>query len=204
VAEQVKSPGRRTDTARAPKSTAKPPAAIVTHSDPTASQAVTQAPATTVAPVTPSITTTTPPRDTKPLEVAPLPAAAAPVNDAKARADAAEAQRAEVARARESIDSYVRAIGAKQLETLQQLFPSMNRQTRDGYDAFFNSVSDLSTQLIGTPDVSLHGATADAQFVAEMKYRDPSRGNVSQRTSYRAKLQRTDRGWIIVSLGAAQ
>jgi hypothetical protein len=160
---------------------------MVTRREPAASPAITQDPPT-VAPNTPSVSTTAPPRDAKPLEVAPAAPPPVVTDAAKARADAAEAQRAEITRARESIESYVRAIGAKQLETLQQLFPSMNRQT----------------QLIGTPDVSVHGNVADAQFVSEMKYRDPSRGNVSQRTSYRAKLQRTDQRWIILSLGAEQ
>ena len=203
---QATVPSHQTDTARATKPISKPPAtAAVTRPGPTPSQVATQAPPTTVAPNTPPVSTTTS-RDTKPLEVAPTAAPPPPLvtDAAKARADAAEAQRAEIARARESIEAYVRAIGAKQLETLQQLFPSMNRQTRDGYDAFFKSVSDLSTQLIGAPDINVHGSTADAQFMSEMKYRDPSRGNVSQRTSYRAKLQRTDQGWIIQSLGAVQ
>jgi hypothetical protein len=205
IVEQAKPPARQSDTARATKPAPKTPAgATVTRPEPAASQAVTQAPATTVAPTTPAISTTTPLRDTKPLEVAPAAPPPVVTDAAKARADAAETQRAEITRARESIESFVRAIGAKQLETLQQIFPSMNRQTRDGYDAFFRSVSDLSTQLIGTPDVSVHGTMAEAQFVSEMKYRDPSRGNVSQRTSYRAKLQRTDQGWIILSLGAVQ
>jgi serine/threonine-protein kinase len=205
IVEQAKPPARQSDTARATKPAPKTPAgATVTRPEPAASQAVTQAPATTVAPTTPAISTTTPLRDTKPLEVAPAAPPPVVTDAAKARGDAAETQRAEITRARESIESFVRAIGAKQLETLQQIFPSMNRQTRDGYDAFFRSVSDLSTQLIGTPDVSVHGTMAEAQFVSEMKYRDPSRGNVSQRTSYRAKLQRTDQGWIILSLGAVQ
>jgi serine/threonine-protein kinase len=204
IADQAKLTARPSDSARATKPAPKAPAtAMVTRREPAASPAITQDPPT-VAPNTPSVSTTAPPRDAKPLEVAPAAPPPVVTDAAKARADAAEAQRAEITRARESIESYVRAIGAKQLETLQQLFPSMNRQTRDGYDAFFKGVSDLSTQLIGTPDVSVHGNVADAQFVSEMKYRDPSRGNVSQRTSYRAKLQRTDQRWIILSLGAEQ
>jgi serine/threonine-protein kinase len=190
---------RRTDTAKAP---AKPPAvATVTRRAQTITQPVTQVPAaTTGTPSAPAISTGLPQRDTKPVEVAPAPTP--PIGDNKARADAAA--EAEVARAREALESYVRAIGAKRIETLQQLFPSMNEQTRDGYDAFFKNVSDLSTQLVGTPTVTLHGTTADAEFVSEMKYRDPSRGNMSRRTIYRAKLQRTDQGWIILTLGAVQ
>jgi hypothetical protein len=192
---------RRTDTARTAKAPAKPPAvSTVTRRAQTITQPVTQVPAAaTGTPSTPAISTGLPPRDTKSVEVAPAPAP--PAGD-KARADAAA--EAEVTRAREALESYVRAIGAKRIETLQQLFPSMNQQTRDGYDAFFKNVSDLSTQLIGTPTVTLHGTGADAEFVSEMKYRDPSRGNMSRRTTYRAKLQRTDQGWIILSLGAVQ
>jgi hypothetical protein len=142
-----------------------------------------------------------PQRDTKPLEVATPPRAPA-VSDNKPSVDAAA--EAEVARAREAVESYVRAIGAKRLETLRQIFPGMNQQTRDGYEAFFRNVSDLSTQLVGTPTITLHGSSADAEFVSEMKYRDPSRGNVNQNTTFRARLQRTDQGWIILSLGAVQ
>ena len=206
VTTLAKGPVPPTDTTHSTKAHSKPPAAPgATRPQAAAGQVASQAPSTTVTPSTQSLSTTTTPRDTKPLEVAPAAAPPPPVvsDAAKARADA-EAQRAEIGRARESIESYVRAIGAKQLETLQQLFPSMNRQTRDGYDAFFKSVSDLSTQLVGSPDINVHGTTADAQFVSEMRFRDPSRGNVSQRTSYRAKLQRTDQGWIIQSLGAVQ
>ena len=192
---------RRPDSARAAKPGTKSSSITpVTRPAQTASQSIQQAPIASAAPPSaPSISSSLPQRDTKPVEVAPAPT---PVVTDKARADAAA--EAEVARARETLESYVRAIGAKHTETLQQLFPSMNSQTRDGYDAFFKNVSDLSTQLIGTPTVTLHGATADAEFTSEMKYRDPSRGNVSQRTTFRAKLQRTDQGWIILGLGAVQ
>ena len=119
----------------------------------------------------------------------------------KARSDAAEA---DATRVRETVESYVRAIGAKRLETLQQLFPSMSPQTRSGYEALFNSVSDLSTQLAGSPTITPHGTTADAEFGYDMRYRDPSRGNVNQHFTIGAKLQRTEQGWIILSLGAAK
>jgi hypothetical protein len=37
-----------------------------------------------------------------------------------------------------------------------------------------------------------------------MKFRHPSEGNVTRRTTFRVKLQRTDQGWIFVTLGAVQ
>jgi hypothetical protein len=203
VVDQSTATSRRTDTARTNKPATKPPVvAAGAHQAPTASQPVVQNPApNAAAPATPSISTGLPQRDTKPLEVATPPRAPA-VSDNKPSVDAAA--EAEVARAREAVESYVRAIGAKRLETLRQIFPGMNQQTRDGYEAFFRNVSDLSTQLVGTPTITLHGSSADAEFVSEMKYRDPSRGNVNQNTTFRARLQRTDQGWIILSLGAVQ
>jgi hypothetical protein len=107
-------------------------------------------------------------------------------------------------RVRETVESYVRAIGGKRMDVLRQIFPGMNEGVRRGFEALFANASDLSTQLVGTPTVTVQGTTADAEFVYEVKGQDPSRGAFSQRPSLRAKLQRTDQGWIFQSVGAAR
>jgi eukaryotic-like serine/threonine-protein kinase len=139
-------------------------------------------------------------RDTKPQEPALPPA----VVETKPRPDAAaDAERIEAPRARESIESYVRAIGEKRMDVLRQIFPGMGAGYRDGYDALFKTTSDLTTRLTGTPTVAIHGNTADAQFAYDLDAHDPSRGAFSRHFSLHAKLQRTDQRWIFVSLDAA-
>jgi serine/threonine protein kinase len=149
----------------------------------------------------PPIATT--PRDTK--TAAEPVAAPTPLIPEKPRVDAAaEAERAEAARVRASLEAYVRAIGEKRIDALRQIFPGMNEESRNGFEALFRNVSDLSIQLVGAPTISVHGATADAEFAYDMSGRDPSRGNFSRRTTLHAKLQRTDQGWILISVGAGQ
>ncbi|HKW11055.1 MAG TPA: hypothetical protein VJO33_11800, partial [Gemmatimonadaceae bacterium] len=198
--ESKPAPAAHIDTPRVAKTPAQKPAAT-SQTRPVAT--VVQSPSTTTSappPLTTQAVTTTPPRETKVPESAPP-----PVSESKPKVDAAaEAERAETARVRDAIESYVRAIGAKRMDLLQQIYPSMNKDTRNGYDALFNGASDLSTQMVVAPNVTLHGTTADAEFTSEMKFRHPSEGNVTRRTTFRAKLQRTDQGWIFVSLGAVQ
>jgi hypothetical protein len=79
----------------------------------------------------------------------------------------------------------------------------MNEEYRRGYEALFSAASDLSTQLSGTPAISVHGATADAQFAYDLEGHDPTRGSFNRHFSLRAKLQRTDQRWIFLSLDAA-
>lgn len=104
---------------------------------------------------------------------------------------------------RETVESYVRAIGDKRMDLLRELFPGMNEEYRRGYEAMFSGASDLSTRISGTPAITVRGTTADAQFAYELEGRDPSRGNFSRHLSLRARLQRTDQRWIFVSLDAA-
>jgi hypothetical protein len=89
------------------------------------------------------------------------------------------------------------------MDVLRQIFPAMNEEYRRGYDALFAAASDLSTQLTGTPTISVHGTTADAQFAYDLEGHDPTRGAFSRHFSLRAKLQRSDQGWIFLSLDAA-
>ena len=127
------------------------------------------------------------------------------VLESKPRVDAAaEAERAEVPRVRDAVESYVRAIGAKQMDLLRQIFPGMSSEYRNGYDALFRSVSDLSAQLTSAPVITVHGTTADAQFAYDLTGSDPSRGHFTQHASMRVKLQRTDQRWIFVALESAR
>ena len=144
-----------------------------------------------------STTPVTPPPESKAVERAPPPA----VSEAKPRVDsAAEAERAETPRIRQALESYVRAIGAKQMDVLLELFPGMNDRARGGYKAMFESASDLSAQPTGAPTIAVHGSTADAEFAYDIKGYMSSRGNFTQHLSSRAKLQRTGPRWIIVDL----
>jgi hypothetical protein len=115
----------------------------------------------------------------------------------KAVVDVIEVERGKI---REAVDAYVRGIGAKRLDDLLKIFPGMTQQVRDGYERLFRDASDLSAQIIGTPNVSIHGTTADAQFVYEMKYRTADRGTQVQQLQWAAKLQRADQGWVITSI----
>jgi hypothetical protein len=172
---------------------ARPAPTAPTVTKPASSSAATGSLAASTTPVT------TPP-ETKALEPAPPPA----VTESKPRVDsAAEAERAESARVRQTVESYVRAIGAKQMDVLRQVFPGMSEAFRNGYGALFQNASDLSTQLAGAPAITMHGNMADALFAYDLKGHDPSRGNFNQHLSVRARLQRTDRGWIFSSVGAA-
>jgi serine/threonine-protein kinase len=196
-----KTPATRVDTPRVSKAPAQKSAPVSQQVRPVAPVVQSAPPTTSGAPVT-TQAITTPPRETKVPDAAPPPPV---VSESKSKVDAAaEAERAETARVRDAIESYVRAIGAKRMDLLQQIFPSMNKQTRDGYNALFSGTSDLSTQMVVAPSVTVHGATADAEFTSEMKFRHPSEGNVTRRTTFRVKLQRTDQGWIFVTLGAVQ
>ena len=125
--------------------------------------------------------------------------------DTKPRVDvAAEAERAEAGRVRDAVEAYVRAIGAKQMDMLREIFPGMSAEYRNGYDAMFRTVSDLSTQLTTPPTIAVHGATADAQFAYDLTGSDPNRGHFTQHAVMRVKLQRTDQRWIFVALEPAR
>jgi hypothetical protein len=122
---------------------------------------------------------------------------------AEAAAAAAAADRAEAARIRESVDTFVRGIATRQIDLLRRAWPSMPADNRRGYEAMFKDASDLSAQLIGTPEVVVRGNAGDASFTVEMKGQSSARGAFSVRTQYRAKLQRTDQGWIFATLQSA-
>jgi len=128
----------------------------------------------------------------------PISAPVATVDPAIAAAAATE--RAESARIRESVDTYVRGIGSRQIELLRQVFPSMPGENQKGWEMMFKMANDLSAQLIGTPLIVVHGAVGDANFVIEMKGRSADQGPFTRRSSVHARLQRTDRGWIFSSL----
>ena len=115
-------------------------------------------------------------------------------------AAAVAADRAELPHVRESVDTWVRGIGSRQIGLLRQVYPSMSTQMRDGWNAMFTMSNDLSAQLVGTPVIVVHGSTGDANFVIEMKGERSGSGNFTQRTSFRAHVQRTDHGWIFSSL----
>jgi hypothetical protein len=140
-----------------------------------------------------------------PQEVKPAaPAASPPVTlESKPRVDPAETERVEAVHARESVEFYVNAIGAKRMDLLQEIFPSMNESSRNGYEALFKNASDLSARLVGTPVITVHGTAADAEFVYDLKGNNPARGNFDQRLRFHAKMQRTEQRWIILSVGAA-
>jgi hypothetical protein len=122
----------------------------------------------------------------------------------KAKAEAAAAEAAEVAKVRSVVEQYVRAINAKRLDDLRSLFPSMEPRFREGFETMFSRVNDLTAQLIGEPTITLHGSTADAQFTYELKGRDPSRGNFTNRPTVRALLQRAGQSWVFERIGAGQ
>jgi serine/threonine-protein kinase len=182
--------GAKTQPQEASATTARSSTAVV--------QSATPAPSSSNPVLPPPVSTT--PRDTKPMEQAPPPN----VVDVKPRVDpTVEAERVEAGHVRESVESYVRAIGTKRMDVLRQIFPAMNEEYRRGYEALFSAASDLSTQLSGTPAISVHGATADAQFAYDLEGHDPTRGSFNRHFSLRAKLQRTDQRWIFLSLDAA-
>jgi hypothetical protein len=154
---------------------------VVPAGSPAGTTSVTQSPAATGR------------NDVKAIDVAPVTQPA----EQKAVVDVIEVERGKI---REAVDAYVRGIGAKRLDDLLKIFPGMTQQVRDGYERLFRDASDLSAQIIGTPNVSIHGTTADAQFVYEMKYRTADRGTQVQQLQWAAKLQRADQGWVITSI----
>ena len=187
TAEPPRSTKAVTDRGRAPGQ--QPSSAVV--------QAATPSPVPSTVTAPPVSTTA---RDTKPVETAP-PAQV----ESKPRVDvAAEAERAEAGRVRDAVESYVRAIGAKQMDVLLQIFPGMSGAYRSGYGAMFRDVSDLSTQLATPPTITVHGATADAQFAYDLSGNDPNRGHFTQHATMRVKLQRTEQRWVFVSLEAVR
>ena len=173
-----------------------PPVSTPARQSPAVVQSATISPKPPQVTVAPTVTTT--PRDTKQLEPTAPPAAAPPRID-----PSADVERTEAAHVRETVESYVRAIGDKRMDLLRELFPGMSEEYRRGYEAMFASASDLSTRVSGTPTITVHGTTADAQFAYELEGRDPSRGNFNRHFSLRARLQRTDQRWILTSLEAA-
>jgi hypothetical protein len=198
TSEPAVGPTRRIDTARATTTVTRQPATgVPARPSPFVVQAPVPAAAGSTA-VTPPVNT--PPRDTKVAEPVPPPPVVA---ESRARVDpAVETERVEAGRVRESVESYVNAIGAKRLDLLRQIYPGMNESSRNGYEALFKNASDLSARLVGTPVITVHGTAADAEFVYDLKGHDPARGNFDQRLGVRAKLQRTDERWIFLSLGA--
>jgi serine/threonine-protein kinase len=115
-------------------------------------------------------------------------------------AAAAAAERVESGRIRESVDTFVRGIATRQIGLLRQVWPSMPDPNQKGYEAMFKDASDLSAQLIGAPAIVVRGTNGDATFTIEMTGRSSARGTFTQRTSFHARLQKTDQRWIFSTL----
>src|SRR5262249_7586899 len=153
-------------------------------------------------PVTPTPT----PRSQQPSRDSRAESAAVGRPDAKATAEevVAATTNAQHTKGRDVIDTHQRRTAARRPHLVLRPTQGMAAQSQSGYQALFANASDLSTTLIGAPNIALRGTNASgADFVYELKGHDPQRGNFTQRSSVHAKLQKSDQGvWTIQSLAA--
>ena len=96
-----------------------------------------------------------------------------------------------------TVAEYGTAIGARDLDQLARLYPTMTEQQRRGWQAFFSSVSELRAPLT-VEQITVAGATAQVRVRAAYEYENlrPHRAERSV-VNYRMTLVRDASGWRI-------
>ena len=96
-----------------------------------------------------------------------------------------------------AIERYARAIESRNLDRLRSAYPGLTQQQADAWQAFFETVADLSISLTVTA-VETTGdlATADVEAVQEFRTNRQARRNFT----FRATLERAASGWRITRI----
>jgi hypothetical protein len=98
----------------------------------------------------------------------------------------------------------VRALGARNLSEMRQLYPAMPDKVQDGFKSLFKIATDFSASPQGEPSVAIRGADAEAQFGYALDYHSPSEGGRHVDFRWRATLHRDAGGWRIQALQLAR
>ena len=96
-----------------------------------------------------------------------------------------------------ALERYARAIESRNLDRLRSAYPGLTQQQADAWQAFFETVADLSISLTVTA-VETTGdlATADVEAVQEFRTNRQARRNFT----FRATLERAASGWRITRI----
>jgi ketosteroid isomerase-like protein len=98
------------------------------------------------------------------------------------------------------ISSYGRAIEARDISAIRQLYPSITATQQRDWQQFFGAVQSIRATLAIT-QLDITGATADARVSGTYRYENTStRRSEEQPVSFRASLQRDGATWRIASI----
>ena len=132
--------------------------------------------------------------------VVPLPAppvAARPSTEsAPARPPAADPSPA----IRAVIANYGRAIEARNLPAIRQLYPTITAAQQRDWQQFFSAVNNVKVRLAIT-QLDVSGSTADARITGTYQYENTSaRGTEQQAVRFRVSLRRDSAGWQMTGI----
>ncbi|MCZ6857006.1 MAG: Ig-like domain-containing protein [Gemmatimonadetes bacterium] len=96
-----------------------------------------------------------------------------------------------------ALDRYASALESRDLDQLRRAYPGLTQQQENAWRTFFDNVESLNVTLDIT-SIDISGDTATADVDAAQAYR--AGRQLSQRSSFRATLERAATGWRITRI----
>jgi hypothetical protein len=98
------------------------------------------------------------------------------------------------------ITNYGRAIEARSLPAIQQVYPAITAAQQRDWQQFFNDVQNVKVSLAVT-QLDIAGATADARITGTYRYENTSARRLEEQpVSFRASLRRDATGWRLTGI----
>jgi hypothetical protein len=98
------------------------------------------------------------------------------------------------------ITNYGRAIEARSLPAIQQIYPAITAAQQRDWQQFFNDVQNVKVSL-AISQLDITGATADARITGTYRYQNTSARRLEEQpVSFRASLRRDATGWRLTGI----
>ncbi|HEY9514732.1 MAG TPA: hypothetical protein VIQ74_03550, partial [Gemmatimonadaceae bacterium] len=98
------------------------------------------------------------------------------------------------------IANYGRAIEARNLPAIRQLYPTITAAQQRDWQQFFSAVNNVKVRLAIT-QLDVSGSTADARITGTYQYENTSaRGTEQQAVRFRVSLRRDSAGWQMTGI----